>query len=185
MTNAKRTAAAPPDWTSWFRPSRSSGPASPRSAANHPAEGEAHVHHRPACGQPELSLALSPGTPMSLRHVSPGRAGWALGSSNALRRCRSNSASRREEKSKEQRRRLDVLAKREGKTLAEVVREAVDAYVAQAPPDFEVVLDKGTRRGGPPYAIIRRTGRFWSVALRASGPSSVQSSALSASASCT
>jgi hypothetical protein len=42
----------------------------------------------------------------------------------------------------EQRRRLDALAKREGKTLAEVVREAVDAYVAQAPPDLEVVLDE-------------------------------------------
>ena len=42
----------------------------------------------------------------------------------------------------EQRRRLDVMAKREGKTLAEVVREAVDAHVAQAPPDLEVVLDE-------------------------------------------
>jgi len=42
----------------------------------------------------------------------------------------------------EQRRRLDALAKREGKTLAEVVREAVNAYVAQAPPDLEVVLDE-------------------------------------------
>ncbi len=42
----------------------------------------------------------------------------------------------------EQRRRLDALAKREGKTLAEVVREAVDAYVAQAPPDLDVVLDE-------------------------------------------
>ncbi len=42
----------------------------------------------------------------------------------------------------EQRRRLDALAKREGKTLAEVVREAVDAYVAPAPPDLDVVLDE-------------------------------------------
>ena len=42
----------------------------------------------------------------------------------------------------EQRRRLDALAKREGKTLAEVVREAVNAYVTQAPPDLEVVLDE-------------------------------------------
>ncbi|MGI9099759.1 MAG: CopG family transcriptional regulator [Solirubrobacteraceae bacterium] len=42
----------------------------------------------------------------------------------------------------EQRRRLDALAKREGKTLAEVVREAVDAYVPPAPPDLEVVLDE-------------------------------------------
>jgi Mlc titration factor MtfA (ptsG expression regulator) len=42
----------------------------------------------------------------------------------------------------EQRRRLDALAEREGKTLAEVVREAVDAYVAQAPPDLDAVLDE-------------------------------------------
>ncbi len=42
----------------------------------------------------------------------------------------------------EQRRRLDSLAKREGKTLAEVVRAAVDAYVADAPPDLDVVLDE-------------------------------------------
>ncbi len=41
-----------------------------------------------------------------------------------------------------QRRRLDALAKREGKTLAAVVREAVDAYVAQVSPDLEVVLDE-------------------------------------------
>jgi hypothetical protein len=40
----------------------------------------------------------------------------------------------------EQRRRLDALAEREGKTLAEVVREAVDAYVA--PPDIDAVLDE-------------------------------------------
>ncbi len=42
----------------------------------------------------------------------------------------------------EQRRQLDALARREGKTLAKVVREAVDAYVAQAPPQLEVVLDE-------------------------------------------
>jgi metal-responsive CopG/Arc/MetJ family transcriptional regulator len=42
----------------------------------------------------------------------------------------------------EQRRRLDALAKRDGKTLAEVVREAVDAYVNQAAPDLETVLDE-------------------------------------------
>jgi len=42
----------------------------------------------------------------------------------------------------EQRRQLDALARREGKTLAKVVREAVDAYVAQAPPELEVVLDE-------------------------------------------
>lgn len=41
----------------------------------------------------------------------------------------------------DQRRRLDAVAKREGKTLAEVVREAVDAHVAQAAPDLQDVLD--------------------------------------------
>ena len=34
------------------------------------------------------------------------------------------------------------MAKREGKTLARVVREAVDAYVAQSPGDLEIVLDE-------------------------------------------
>lgn len=42
----------------------------------------------------------------------------------------------------EQRRRLDARARQEGKTLAAVVREAVDAYVAQAPPELQVVLDE-------------------------------------------
>jgi hypothetical protein len=42
----------------------------------------------------------------------------------------------------EQRQSLDALAKREGKTLAGVVREAVDAYVAQAPGDLDLVLDE-------------------------------------------
>ena len=42
----------------------------------------------------------------------------------------------------EQRRRLDALAKREGKTLAEVVREAVDAYVSHEPPALAVVLEE-------------------------------------------
>lgn len=42
----------------------------------------------------------------------------------------------------QQRQALDELARREGKTLAEVVREAVDAYVAQTPGDPEVVLDQ-------------------------------------------
>ncbi len=42
----------------------------------------------------------------------------------------------------EQRRQLDALAKREGKTLAEVVRAAVDAYVSQTSPDLEGVLDE-------------------------------------------
>ncbi len=42
----------------------------------------------------------------------------------------------------QQRHALDELAAREGKTLAEVVREAVDVYVAQAPEDPEVVLEQ-------------------------------------------
>ena len=40
----------------------------------------------------------------------------------------------------EQRRRLDAWAKQQGKTLAEVVREAVDAYTADGFPDLQVVL---------------------------------------------
>jgi hypothetical protein len=42
----------------------------------------------------------------------------------------------------EQRRALDARAAREGKTLAAVVREAVDAYIAQEPPQLDVVLDE-------------------------------------------
>ena len=42
----------------------------------------------------------------------------------------------------EQRRRLDAWAKREGKTLAQVIRGAVDAYVAEDPPDLATVLDE-------------------------------------------
>jgi hypothetical protein len=42
----------------------------------------------------------------------------------------------------EQRRELDARAQREGKTLAQVVREAVDAYIAQEPPKLEVILDE-------------------------------------------
>jgi hypothetical protein len=42
----------------------------------------------------------------------------------------------------EQRRRLDARARREGKTLARVVRDAVDAYVAQEPSGLNVVLDE-------------------------------------------
>jgi hypothetical protein len=40
----------------------------------------------------------------------------------------------------EQRRRLDAWAKREGKTLAQVIRDAVDAYVTEDPPDLEAML---------------------------------------------
>ena len=42
----------------------------------------------------------------------------------------------------EQRRRLDALAEREGKTLAQIVREAVDSYVPDAQPDLATVLDE-------------------------------------------
>jgi len=42
----------------------------------------------------------------------------------------------------EQRRELDNRAQREGKTLAQVVREAVDAYIAQEPPKLDVILDE-------------------------------------------
>lgn len=42
----------------------------------------------------------------------------------------------------EQRQRLDALARRQGKTLAQVVREAVDAHVSQAPPDLDAVLEE-------------------------------------------
>lgn len=40
----------------------------------------------------------------------------------------------------EQRRRLDEIATREGKTLAQVIREAVDAYLTGAVPDATTVL---------------------------------------------
>jgi len=56
----------------------------------------------------------------------------------------------------EQRRRLDALAKRQGRTLASVVREAVDAYVAQAPPDLDVVLDE-TFGSMPDLEVPRRS----------------------------
>lgn len=42
----------------------------------------------------------------------------------------------------EQRRRLDAQARREGKTLAQVVREAVDAHVGEEPLALAVVLDE-------------------------------------------
>jgi hypothetical protein len=40
----------------------------------------------------------------------------------------------------EQRRRLDELASREGKTLAQVIREAVNAYLVEAAPESEKAL---------------------------------------------
>lgn len=43
---------------------------------------------------------------------------------------------------REQRRRLDAVAEREGKTLAGVVREAVDAWIGDARPDVDLVLEE-------------------------------------------
>lgn len=51
---------------------------------------------------------------------------------------------------------LDALAKRQGKTLAGVVRAAVDAYVAQAPGDLDLVLDEAF--GSMPDLEVRRLG---------------------------
>ena len=42
----------------------------------------------------------------------------------------------------EQRRKLDLRAAREGKTLAEVVREAVDAYMTDEPADVAALLEE-------------------------------------------
>lgn len=44
--------------------------------------------------------------------------------------------------SERQRRALDAMATREGKTMAAVVRDAVDAYVLDAPGDLEEELDR-------------------------------------------
>lgn len=44
--------------------------------------------------------------------------------------------------SPQQREQLDALARRDGKTLAAVVREAVDAYVGRASPDPQATLDE-------------------------------------------
>ncbi len=41
---------------------------------------------------------------------------------------------------REQRQRLDELGRREGKTLAALIREAVDAYLARSGPDPERAL---------------------------------------------
>ena len=41
---------------------------------------------------------------------------------------------------KEQRAKLDELARREDKTLAELIREAVDRYLAEERPDVEEAL---------------------------------------------
>ena len=41
----------------------------------------------------------------------------------------------------EQRKRLDELAASQGKSLAQVIREAVAAYIVEAPADAESALD--------------------------------------------
>ncbi len=56
----------------------------------------------------------------------------------------------------EQRRRLDALAKDQGRTLASVVREAVDAYVAQQTLDLGLVLDE-TFGSMPDLAVPARS----------------------------
>lgn len=43
---------------------------------------------------------------------------------------------------KRQRARLDALAKREDKSLAELIREAVDIYLEQGPVDLQRALDE-------------------------------------------
>ena len=43
---------------------------------------------------------------------------------------------------KEQRARLDARALREDKTLAELIREAVDRYLEQEPPNRDEILKK-------------------------------------------
>ena len=58
----------------------------------------------------------------------------------------------------EQRRRLDARAHREGKTLAAVVREAVDAYVTDEPVDLAVVLDETF--GSMPELEVPRRGEW-------------------------
>ncbi len=40
----------------------------------------------------------------------------------------------------EQRRRLDQLGQRSGKSMAELIREAVDGYLAESQPDLEQAL---------------------------------------------
>lgn len=42
---------------------------------------------------------------------------------------------------REQRKRLDDLVRRDGKTLAQLIREAVDRYLEAEAPDLETVLD--------------------------------------------
>ena len=54
-----------------------------------------------------------------------------------------------------QRAELDALRRRDGKTLAELVREAVDAYLAVSKPDVREALD-ATRGGLPELEVPAR-----------------------------
>lgn len=58
----------------------------------------------------------------------------------------------------EQRRRLDELCQREGRSLAEVIREAVDAYLAAAEPDPGPAL--GSTFGALPTLALPARGEW-------------------------
>jgi len=58
----------------------------------------------------------------------------------------------------EQRERLDALREKEGRTLAELVREALDAYLAEAPGDPAEALDQ-TFGAAPGFEVPPR--REW------------------------
>jgi len=55
----------------------------------------------------------------------------------------------------EQRKKLDARGKREGKTLAELIREAVDRYTEEAPPHAVDAL-KGTFGALPDLQVPER-----------------------------
>jgi ribbon-helix-helix CopG family protein len=58
---------------------------------------------------------------------------------------------------KEQRKKLDARRKREHKTLAEVVREAIDAYLGGEPPvDYQKILD-ATFGAAPDFSVPPRS----------------------------
>ncbi len=56
----------------------------------------------------------------------------------------------------EQRQRLDELASSQGKSLAQVIREAVDAYIAEAPVEAERALT-ATFGAAPKMTVPSRT----------------------------
>ena len=57
---------------------------------------------------------------------------------------------------KEQRAKLDALAKREEKTLAELIREAVDRYLEKEPQDRDEIL-KSTFGIAPDFEVPPRS----------------------------